>query len=558
MKEKVIGTILSGGSTTAAYCQLLESAERGNITEGLLLIVKTVKGDVLARVAEIIPHNAFYQSGDPWSEVRRKGGNVPKNIARQYEICKLDLLMSIGKGISKDINFPPLPSEKVIELDLEGRVEELFGIKKNEKGYIWYGSLIKGKETPIPLNIEKLPMHLAIFGVTGSGKSYDTGVLIEQFVKIPTSDTEAISYPLVIIDAHGDYLDYVNHFKKEKQFGSATWIKRFVFPIALRKGKLKSKSSADDLHKIAINLNNLHPREIAETIILFYKGSISTESELQVSAIEILIEKLLEEGHDINDLFINKYKHFRDELNNLEHTVVHSSSKKAAIRALDKFHKVVEKDNQLLSTESILKSEKFIDQITSEGGIALIDFSADGAPGVNIQLKQLAMTYLANVLFTKFTDYKIRGDNRFLLFMIEEAQNFCPSNSYPIGASLGHLKLSAIATQGRKFGLSLCLISQRPSFVDKIVLSMCNTFLIHRISPEDVSFVQSVTGGLPSSLSKNLTRLSTGDAIVTGQMNCVPFPLRINIPFKSRKVKHTVGTTDVMKSLAKLRGIKYE
>jgi len=563
MKEKIIGTILSGATTNSAYCQLMESAERGDITEGLLLIVKTVKGDILVRTAEIIPYNAFYQMGDPWSEVRRKGGNIPKNIARQYEICKLDLLMTMEKGKSKDIKFPPLPGEKVIALDLDGRIEELFGISENEKGHIWYGSLIKGKDIPVPLNVEKLPMHLAIFGVTGSGKSYDTGVFIEQLVRIPVNETSIISYPMIIIDAHGDYLDYVNHFNEinrseMKSFGSATWIRRFIFPNAKRKVKKSSDKNVDQIFNIALNLNHLQPREIAETIVLFYKGRISIESELQVTALEILFEKMLDTGQDINDLFINKYRHLREELGKIDHTIVHTSSKRAAIRAIDKFQKEVEKNNKLLSTDSLLQKEDFVDQITKNGGIAIIDFSADGAPGISIQLKQLVMTYLASTLFSKFTEYKIKNSNRFLLFMIEEAQNFCPSSSFPVGSSLGHQKLSAIATQGRKFGLSLCLISQRPSFVDKIVLSMCNTFLIHRISPEDVGFVQSVTGGLPTSLSRNLTRLSTGDAILTGQMCCVPFPLKINIPFKSRKIKHTVGTTDVVKSLAKLRGVKYE
>ena len=112
-------------------------------------------------------------------------------------------------------------------------------------------------------------------------------------------------------------------------------------------------------------------------------------------------------------------------------------------------------------------------------------------------------------------------------------------------------KLSLIATQGRKFGLSLCLITQRPSFVDKIVLSMCNTFFIHRISPGDVSYVDSITGGLPSSIANRVTRLGQGELILTGQMNKVPFPLLLHIP--GRIVPHTAGTTNVIKTLYKLR-----
>ena len=163
------------------------------------------------------------------------------------------------------------------------------------------------------------------------------------------------------------------------------------------------------------------------------------------------------------------------------------------------------------------------------------------------------MTYIATLLFNKFANYKIRDRSRYLIFLIEEAQNFIPDKSYPVGSSLAKNKLSLIATQGRKFGLSLCLVTQRPSFIDKIVLSMCNTFFIHRISPDDVSYVRSVTGGLPESISRRLTRLNQGEMILTGQMNKVPFPLLIRVPTEDRIVPHPAGTTEVVDTLSSLR-----
>src|SRR5262249_34405902 len=161
--------------------------------------------------------------------------------------------------------------------------------------------------------------------------------------------------------------------------------------------------------------------------------------------------------------------------------------------------------------------------------------------------------YLSAVLFDRFTWYKQREGARYLSFIIEEAQNFCPGKRYPIGSSLAKTKLSAIATQGRKFGLSLCLISQRPSFLDEIILSMCNTFFIHRISPEDVSFVRSITGGLPESLARRLTNLSQGECIVTGQMNRLPFAVLVKVlKDVDRKIPHTAGTTDVVARIAEV------
>jgi DNA helicase HerA-like ATPase len=186
----------------------------------------------------------------------------------------------------------------------------------------------------------------------------------------------------------------------------------------------------------------------------------------------------------------------------------------------------------------------------------LISFSVEGAPGVDLRTKQFVMTYLTTLLFEQFTQYKIEREDRSLLLIIEEAHNFCPDKTYPVSYSLAHTKLSTIATQGRKFGLSLYLISQRPSFVDRVILSMCNTFFIHRTSPEDDSFVKAVCGGLPSSLASRLTMLNIGDVIITGQLVPVPFPLLVHILDSDRKIKHTVGKTNISDRLAELQGIQ--
>jgi len=82
---------------------------------------------------------------------------------------------------------------------------------------------------------------------------------------------------------------------------------------------------------------------------------------------------------------------------------------------------------------------------------------------------------------------------------------------------------------------------------------MCNTFFIHRLSPEDVNYVKSVTGGLPSTFSNKLTSLPQGELIVSGQMNKVPFPLLIKIKKSDRTVIHTAGSTNVVERLGALR-----
>jgi DNA helicase HerA-like ATPase len=565
-KEDHIGIILSGSNTTEATCQLLEASEKGGIAEGTMLLIRTNNKPILCRVAEIIPYNAFYTAGDPWSEARRKNVKIPDEIARQYEVCKLELLTEMPRG---EIKNPPIPGNKVIRIDVRKHEKDIFGVSSSEPKHVWFGTLAGYDGAPIPLYVENMPMHMAIFGVTGSGKSFDTGALLEKLVSIPVNGKSSVSYPMVIIDAHGDYTDYVEHVANGGKLGEIGWIKRYVFPKAyLYRTELRKKGSL--VQPIGINLDSLSQRELAEIIVLFYKGTIEG-SELQVDSIDQLFDRMRALGFTkLQDVFLQNYPNLKQELERLATAMnMHSSTKGAISRALDAF-RVIETNHNLLSTRSDLqtvtpdpdtgaiKEVEFVERITKEGGVAVFDFSADGAPGVDLKTKQFVMTYLASLLFEQFTNYKIRKQDRYLMFVIEETQNFAPDKTYPISSTLANRKLASIATQGRKFGLSLCLISQRPSFVDRIVLSMCNTFLIHRISPEDIGFVKGVTGGLPASLTNRLTTLETGYMVVTGQMNTVPFPLLIHVPKSDRQVKQTVGQTKVMESLARLRGVSVE
>uniref|UniRef100_A0A7C3RM45 ATP-binding protein n=1 Tax=Archaeoglobus fulgidus TaxID=2234 RepID=A0A7C3RM45_ARCFL len=554
--ENAVGIILSGATTREATCQLFKEAEGGKIKEGMLLIIKSGERKILCRVSQILPYNTFYTEGDPWSEARREGRPIPESVARQYEICRLELLIEVPK---KEIEYPPRPGDIVVKVDpkmYKNYEEDLFGVSENRrlsdgiyKGIIKFGSLSGYDSLPIPLDVEKIPMHLAVLGVTGSGKSFNTGYLIEKLVNIPKSESERASYPMIIIDAHGDYLDYVNYVEENGLHNldwiKAGWIYRYVFP----KISLKPKFRTSKIVKpIGINLDLLDYTELAEIIVTYFKGT-TEGAEQQISGLIRTFELIRDKGYSsLHNLFCRDRDTLSKYVDELKNEGFFQQTIRAINNQLNEFYNLEDKYG-LLSVDSPLKSEEFVDNITNERGIAIIDFSAEGAPGVDLKTKQLVMTYLATLLFNKFTEYKLKGIQKYLLFIIEEAQNFCPDRSYPVASSLAHSKLSAIATQGRKFGLSLCLISQRPSFVDRIVLSMCNTFLIHRISPEDVSFVKSVTGGLPQSLATRLTTLDTGELIVTGQMVTVPFPLVVRVPKEERKVKPTVGETNVVDNL---------
>jgi len=555
-EPEAVGVILSGASTESADCQLYDYAERGKIREGMFLLIPRDEGrGILVRVAKMIPSNEYYTKGDAWSEARRRRLPIPDQIARQYEVCELEILGEVPKLHS--LSVPPYAGEQVVKIDVSQNPERIFGVKKQEPGVIWYGSLVGYEKSPIPLTIEGIPMHLAVFGTTGSGKSYGVGAFIEQLVNIYDTDSSILSLPMLIVDANADYIDYAEYFKKKESFGAASDIVRYVFPNS-REARIRKPHT----RQLAINLNFLGRRDLAEIIVSYYHGG--SREELQVSAIESLIGRLEDQGliarpqnneADYQRIFTSEemFERVLDELDQMQRDGLHPATKRAVETAMHKFHDIDSLEYRLFSTQPQFGFGS-VDQLTQNREIAIIDFSADGAPGVSLALKQLIMSYLAAVLYSRFTQYKIQGEERYLLFIIEEAQNYVPNLSeYDVGYSLAKEKLAIIATQGRKFGLGLCLVSQRPSFVDPVVLSMCNSFFIHRVSPQDVSFVEKVTGGLPASLSRRLTRLEQGELIVHGQMNKVPIPFLIKGPSRQPDIGHSYGTTKVLEGLRRLK-----
>jgi len=98
--------------------------------------------------------------------------------------------------------------------------------------------------------------------------------------------------------------------------------------------------------------------------------------------------------------------------------------------------------------------------------------------------------------------------------------------------SLLHYKqlwLGKIAREGRKFGVGLGLISQRPKQLHPDVLSQTNTKIILRIvEPEDQKYIQRSSEDLGEDLAKDLASLSIGEAVVVGTAISLPSIVKID------------------------------
>lgn len=89
--------------------------------------------------------------------------------------------------------------------------------------------------------------------------------------------------------------------------------------------------------------------------------------------------------------------------------------------------------------------------------------------------------------------------------------------------------IDRIAREGRKFGLGLCLVSQRPKSLDQNSLSQANNTIIMRmVEPSDQRHVQQASERLSDDLLEQLNSLNTGEAIILGMMTRIPALIKIH------------------------------
>ena len=535
----VLGYVLSNATTTRAVAQLTAYGEE-RVVEGMLVGVEAREGLALARVDSVRFVSDAFREGDPWTELRRLGEVSIEGVERvvgRYALAELSILGLAGREL-RELRVPPEPGSRIVELENDPR--RVFGVEG--RGIVWFGEVVGCEGLALPLSVEELTMHLGVFGETGSGKSYTVGYLIELLSEIELGDGERAALPTMVVDANGDYIDFHREFVSGRRVGEFHEVRRFVFEC--------SRCSREPYTSpIKIDLDEFSSRELAELIAVYRYGSYEA-SELQIH----LIERALTEVRELYSITHALSKRPDTVLEALEEVAKrlrpHPQTLRAARAALEKFIEDLVHRHRMVS-ESPTISGDLIDRITSSPSLVILDFSAEGAPGIPLILKQLVVGYVARLLYKKFTEYKIRGDERYLLFVIEEAQNYIPNTRlYPIGFSVARDPLALIATQGRKFGICLAIVSQRPSFVDPVVMSMINTWIIHRVPPEDANFVSRLVGGLPRSLESRLTRLRRGVCLVHGQMNVVGAPMLVHIT--RRRVEHRMGRTRLIEVLSRI------
>jgi DNA helicase HerA-like ATPase len=158
--------------------------------------------------------------------------------------------------------------------------------------------------------------------------------------------------------------------------------------------------------------------------------------------------------------------------------------------------------------------------------------------GVPSEIVNVVVSVLARMTF----DFALWSERETpILLVCEEAHRYMPQDS-GLGFEPTKRALARIAKEGRKYGVSLCLVSQRPSELDPSILSQCNTIFAMRLTNQrDQDFVRGALSETSIGLMDFLPALRNAEAIAVGEGVSVPMRVYLDqLPEAFRPCSGTV------------------
>ena len=115
-----------------------------------------------------------------------------------------------------------------------------------------------------------------------------------------------------------------------------------------------------------------------------------------------------------------------------------------------------------------------------------------------------------------------------ILLVFEEAHNYLSTTTD--GSKAARRTVERIAKEGRKYGVSCMIVSQRPSEISETILSQCNNFIILRlVNPTDQAYISRLVPDSFSGLESAVPLLRQGETVIVG--DAIPIPQRVQIDF---------------------------
>ncbi|MDM7921709.1 MAG: ATP-binding protein, partial [Pyrinomonadaceae bacterium] len=421
-----------------------------------------------------------------------------------YEIT-VETIGYLSRRLGDFVNprIPPQPGDRVFLSSSETLSEMLSSKRPADVGSAHIGSLLTREpgEVPVVLSVKDVvSTHLAILASTGSGKSYTAGVLVEEFLQ--SYNRAAV----VIVDPHGEYHTMSSIQGDDKFFGKDGYRPEVkIFTPDKIKVRFSTLTEAD--------VKYLLPEGTSDKMLHFLR-----------QAYRSLIDRLKAEGR--RD-YLYAYFDLREEVQRQQYGKddkdAGDGGNVSSIQGL-----LWRLDSRFDRADSIFHPHEHIElqELYKPGRVTILDLS---------DIEQNEQQVIVGSLLRRVNKARMmttrgeaeKGEN-FLNYpvftLLEEAHRFAPAGASVVSTNV----LKQILSEGRKFGVGIGLITQRPGKLDQDVLSQCMTQIIMRIvNPIDQQTVAQSVEGAGRAMLAELPALTKGQAIISGVGTNTPVMCRI-------------------------------
>lgn len=463
-----------------------------------------------------------------------------------------------GRTMVRSPRNTPMPGD-LVDLAPDDLLRDFF--TRNVASGIQAGALINRPNVKVALDPNGLRRHLAVIAQTGAGKSYLSGLLLENLLELGGT--------VIVFDPNSDYVRL-----RQKPDRTAT-------PFASRvevyrvPGVLGRRYPDDEIggsQQYTIWFSKLDPDEVCDL-----SGVPPSATNIR-AAIKKACESLTKQGRDYgpNDLLrrLTKLAGLPDEdesglgpvpldmeaLDDEEdpfHAAVEeragvplkggkpkaAEAKAATIDVQSGAEKAL-KYVELLSAYSIWgfkDVDSYLDSMLKPKCLSVVDLA-----GMEQFIAQYAVQKTLREVWRRATSGAL---NHPVFIVIEEAHNFVPGKDrFPSECARW---INKIASEGRKFKVFLMVITQRPGKIDPDTLSQCGSQIVMKLTnPEDQNAVRSASESLSGSLFTDLPGLNVGEAILLGPLTRVPCIIKVGARVSAEGGSDVDVTAELKRALA--------
>lgn len=449
----------------------------------------------------------------------------------------------------------PLPPNNGVSLFSHCDFGRLYSsnIKKNEK--FVFSKLAYDLAIDVPVNGDRFfNKHFAIVGSTGSGKSHTVVSLLQQAVREKESDYNGLNNShIVIFDIHDEY---------KRAFPDANYIDQDNINIPYwlfdseELADLFIESNEDNSHnqvsifKQVVTLNKIKQNPDIDENNIYFDSPVKFDIQQVVQYIKNLNNEVIgrrecenlpkdKEGKLIPD---RAARYFTEAVEFCETST--AAAKKASTgpykgsfeRFIFRLENTINNPRLkfIFSDQNTAELSMVLEQLLSYGtnksNIAIINLS-----GIPFEVMSITVSLISRILFdfAYYSKKKLPVDvdcETPLLLVFEEAHKYAPKSDL-VRYRASRQAIERIAKEGRKYGITLGIVSQRPSEISETIFSQCNNFVAMRLTnSDDQYYVKRLLPDSLGELTNSLTSLQSGEALLVGEACVLPSLVKINMP----------------------------